>query len=105
MNSRQGAKDAKVFGLRTKKHMKFPAASVPLREIKLLFMNSRQSAKDAKVFGLRTKKHMKFPAVSAPLREKKTNLSRQGAKHAKVLGVINDTTSEILGQLCVFARK
>jgi len=52
INSRQDAKYAKVFGVRTNKNTKFSAISAPLREKKT--NKSRQGAKHAKVYGLKT---------------------------------------------------
>jgi hypothetical protein len=51
INSRQGAKYAKMFRLRTNQTLKFSAVSAPLREKKI---NARQGAKHAKIFGVRT---------------------------------------------------
>jgi hypothetical protein len=73
IKSRQGAKHAKVFGVRTNRNTKFLAFLAPLREKKQI--KSRQGAKHAKVIGVRTNRKTKFSAASAPLRENKNGFN------------------------------
>ena len=77
--SRQGARPAKVFGVRTNIEILCDLCA----SARATIIISHQGTKYAKALVISTKETLKFLAVLAPLREKKYIKSRQGARPAK----------------------